>query len=71
MLAVRSQGIALLPKVFCAEEVATGALVVLAHDGTIPALPLYLVMPSRIHVPARVRAFIDFLTAPETRSFIH
>ncbi|PTL82999.1 LysR family transcriptional regulator [Vitiosangium sp. GDMCC 1.1324] len=64
MLAIRSRGIALLPRSFCAQEVASGALVALTHDGAIPALPLYLVMPSRRHVPARVRAFIDFLTAP-------
>jgi len=67
-LAVQSRGIALLPEGVCAEEVASGSLLRLFHDRPIPALPLFLVMSSRRHVPSRVRAFIDFLTMPEIRS---
>lgn len=68
MLAVQSRGIALLPEGMCSEDVASGSLVRLVHDGPIPTLPLFLVMPSRQHVPSRVRAFIDFLAKPEIRS---
>lgn len=64
-LAMQSQGIALLPENICKEEVRSGSLVRLSCAEPIPALPLYLVMPSRTHLPARVRAFIDFVTQPE------
>jgi len=67
MLAIQSRGIAVLPKDICTREMLSGTLVQLVHDIPIPALPLYLVMPSRRHVPARIRAFIDFLTTRETR----
>ncbi|WP_119459590.1 LysR family transcriptional regulator [Rhodospirillaceae bacterium SYSU D60014] len=70
MLATRSRGIALLPEGICTGEVASGTLLRLSCEEPVPALPLYLVMPSRRHLPARVRAFIDFLTAPEVRSLI-
>ncbi len=69
-LAIQSRGIALLPEGVCAEDVRSGSLVRLRHDRPIPALPLYLVMPSRVHVPARVRSFIDFLTTPAVRSSV-
>jgi DNA-binding transcriptional LysR family regulator len=69
-LAMQARGIALLPIGVCAEEVKSGSLQRLAHDEQIPALPLYLVMPSRRHVPTRVRAFIDFLTKPDIRASI-
>jgi DNA-binding transcriptional LysR family regulator len=69
-LAIQSRGIALLPVGVCVEEVTSGSLQRLPHDGRIPALPMYLVMPSRRHLPARVRAFIDFLTTPEIRASI-
>jgi DNA-binding transcriptional LysR family regulator len=70
ILAVQSRGIALLPEGLCTNEVASGALVRLPHDKPIAPLPLYLVMPSRLHVPARVRAFIDYLATAEIRSAI-
>jgi DNA-binding transcriptional LysR family regulator len=69
-LAIQSRGIVLLPLGVCAEEVNSGSLLRLTHDEPIPALPLYLVMPSRRYLPARVRAFVDFLVTPENRRSI-
>ncbi|WP_437332980.1 LysR family transcriptional regulator [Sorangium sp. So ce394] len=63
-LALQGRGIALLPESLCAEEVKSGALARLSSIHRVPALPLYLVMPSRAHVPARVRALVDFITDP-------
>jgi DNA-binding transcriptional LysR family regulator len=69
-LAMQSRGIALLPEKVCAQELATGSLLQLAHDEQIAPLSLYLVMPSRAHMPVRVRALVDCLTAPEKRETI-
>jgi DNA-binding transcriptional LysR family regulator len=66
-LAVQSRGIALLPENVCREEVLDGRLIRLAFDKPLPALPLYIVMPTRLHMPARVRAFVDFLIASGTQ----
>jgi DNA-binding transcriptional LysR family regulator len=70
MLAIQSRGIALLPEGICTGELTSGALLRLSYPEPLPVLPLYLVMPSRRHLPARVRAFVDFLTTPEVRSLV-
>jgi DNA-binding transcriptional LysR family regulator len=69
-LAIQSKGIALLPESVCKEEVLAGQLIQLAFDRPLPVLPLYIVMPTRLHVPARVRAFVDFLISTEKESSI-
>ncbi|WP_437721862.1 LysR substrate-binding domain-containing protein [Sorangium sp. So ce861] len=66
--ALQGRGIALLPESLCAEEVRSGALARLSSIHRVPALPLYLVMPSRAHVPARLRALVDFIADPENVS---
>lgn len=66
-LAIQSRGIALLPESLCQEEVRTGQLVRLSFVEPLPRLPLYIVMPTRLHMPARVRTFIDFLVSAETK----
>ena len=58
-LAVQSAGVALLPHATCEAEVAAGSLVELDCDCDFPELPLYLVMPGKRLLPARVRALID------------
>lgn len=60
-MAVQSRGIALLAQSLCENEVQSGELVELPCEGTLPDLPLYLVMPSKRLVPQRVRALIDHL----------
>lgn len=67
-LAVQAQGIALLPENLCIDDMSSGALLRLSYEPPMPSLPLYLVMPSRIHVPLRVRALAEHLKAPESRS---
>jgi DNA-binding transcriptional LysR family regulator len=70
-LAIRSQGVALLPEGMCVAELKSGALQEVNCDVRIAPLPLYLVMPTRRHVPPRVRTFVDFLTEPaRQRTFL-
>jgi len=70
-LAIRSQGVALLPEGMCVAELKSGALQEVKCDVGIAPLPLYLVMPTRRHVPTRVRTFVDFLTEPaRQRTFL-
>lgn len=64
--ALESRGIALLPTSMTQDEIRARRLVTLKFDHPMPTLPLYLVMPTRLHVPARVRALADFLVAAET-----
>lgn len=58
---VLGDSIALLPITFCQKEQETGLLKYLPDLMHLPTLPLYLVYPSRKHMPKRVRAFVDFL----------
>lgn len=60
-LAIESTAIALLPENLCKEEVTTSKLTKLRVNNLPPTLPLYIVMPTRKQMPARVRALIDFL----------
>lgn len=64
-LAIQSRGIALLPESICKQEVRAGQLTRLAFEKPLPVLALYVVMPSRLNVPARVRALVDFLISAE------
>lgn len=67
-LAIQSQGLALLPSTLCAAEEENGQLIAIEFRGTLPSLALYVVIPSRHHVPRRVRALIDLLVAEQKRS---
>ncbi len=62
-LAMAEQGIALLPK----NLVNPGELSLVPCGEVLPKLPLYIVYPSRIHLPVRVRKFIDFLLASQSK----
>ncbi|HEY9080740.1 LysR family transcriptional regulator [Magnetovibrio sp.] len=64
-LAIQSAGIALLPQSLCRQEVAAGLLVPLEFDKVLTDLALYIVLPTRQYVPARVRALIDFLVSTD------
>lgn len=60
--AVAGVGVARLPAIVCREAVADGSLTVLfAPAGGLPT-PVYAVFPSRTHLPARVRVFLDLLS---------
>lgn len=56
------EGIAVLPSFIAGPAVARGELVVLLRGWTIPELGAHVVYPSRRHLPAKVRALVEFLT---------
>ncbi|HEX4516729.1 MAG TPA: LysR family transcriptional regulator [Polyangiaceae bacterium] len=55
-------GIALMPRVVCAREEDSGALVRVLPSFTAKGADLFLLYPSAQHVPARVAALRDFIT---------
>jgi DNA-binding transcriptional LysR family regulator len=64
-------GIALMPRLVCAKDEAAGRLVRVLPGFHARGAGLYLLYPSAAHVPARVRAFRDFVARAfdATRSF--
>lgn len=54
-------GIARLPGLLAHEAIQAGRLVPLLDDQAPPPTPLHLVLPSGARLPARTRAFIDFV----------
>jgi DNA-binding transcriptional LysR family regulator len=59
--ALADGGIALLPRILCALDVAAGTLVRVLPDYEVRGAALYVVYPPSQHVPAKVSAFRDFL----------
>jgi DNA-binding transcriptional LysR family regulator len=59
--AARGAGIVLEPAFIVGPEIRTGRLVPLLQDFAPPPLPIYAVYPSRKHLSAKVRLFVDFL----------
>lgn len=59
--AVNAMGVAGLPTFMAAQALRDGRLVRVLPDWHGGALQLYAALPSRKHVPARTRAFLDFL----------
>lgn len=62
-LAMAGAGIVLEPDIVVGDEIASGALVRLLASFAPPPLPIYAVYASRRHLSAKVRAFVDFLSA--------
>jgi DNA-binding transcriptional LysR family regulator len=62
-LATAGIGICHEPDFIVAPELRTGALVPLMRDYSVPSIPIHVVYPSRRHLSAKVRAFVDFLFA--------
>jgi DNA-binding transcriptional LysR family regulator len=60
-LAVAGVGITREPDFIVAPEIRAGRLVPVLAGYTVPASPIYAVYPSRRHLSAKVRAFVDFL----------
>lgn len=59
--AVAGMGVAGLPTFMVAHDLQEGRLQRILPDWHGGALQLYIAMPTRKHVPARTRAFVDFL----------
>lgn len=60
-LAVDGQGIFRVPRFVLGDELATGKLVEILSDWSKPQIGIYMVYPSRKHMSAKVRSFIDFV----------
>jgi DNA-binding transcriptional LysR family regulator len=61
--AVAGLGVARLPAIVCRDAVSEGRLRVLAGLAPPMLRPVYAVFPSRRHLPAKVRGFVDALAA--------
>jgi DNA-binding transcriptional LysR family regulator len=59
--AARGAGIVYQPTFIVGDAVRAGRLVPLLQDFQAPPLPIYAVYPSRKHLSAKVRLFVDFL----------
>ena len=66
--AARGVGIVLEPAFIVGPEVRAGRLVPLLQDFEPQALPIYAVYPSRKHLSAKVRLFVDFLVERFSRA---
>ncbi|PCH80646.1 MAG: LysR family transcriptional regulator [Hyphomicrobiales bacterium] len=60
-LALDNTGITRVPDISCQAEIANGGLVTLLTDFNCPAVSIHALYPSRSHLAAKTRAFIDFL----------
>lgn len=60
-VAIRGQGIALIPRFIAAEALESGALTAILSDYVAPPLALYAIYPPTRHLSVKVRLFIDFL----------
>lgn len=59
--AADGQGVALLPQFRCAAQLDAKRLRRVLPQWSGPSIPLHAVYPTRRHLPARVRAFVDIL----------
>ena len=67
-LAVRGLGVVVEPDFIVAPEVRAGRLVRLLPGFELPRVPISAVYPSRRHLSAKVRAFVDFLAERFSRA---
>ena len=61
VLAANGTGIAMEPDFALGDEIDQGLLVPILTQFAPPATPIYAVYPSRRHLSAKVRAFVDFI----------
>ncbi|MBS1156643.1 MAG: LysR family transcriptional regulator [Proteobacteria bacterium] len=60
--ALAGEGIIRQPSFLVGEDLRQGRLLPLLPDYRVPDFTMYAVYPSRRHVPAKVRAFVDYMT---------
>ena len=63
LISAAGAGIAQAPDFIVAPDVRAGRLVPVLADHAPPAIPINAVYPSRRHLSAKVRVFVDFLVA--------
>ncbi|MEC5405497.1 LysR family transcriptional regulator [Paraburkholderia sp. MPAMCS5] len=59
--ALLGMGVAILPSYLIGRDLATGRLVKLLGDYELPEIEITIAYPSRLHLPAKVRTFVDHL----------
>ncbi|WP_233830419.1 LysR family transcriptional regulator [Paraburkholderia sp. ZP32-5] len=59
--ALLGMGVAILPSYLVDRDLASGRLVRLLDDYRLPPIEITIAYPSRLHLPAKVRTFIDHL----------
>jgi DNA-binding transcriptional LysR family regulator len=62
-MALLGRGVAMIPKFLCEEALVSGKLVHILKSWTSEAAPVHLLTPAQKEVPAKTRAFMDFLWA--------
>jgi DNA-binding transcriptional LysR family regulator len=62
-LALAGVGVARVPELLCAAAIADGRLVSLFPEQPAADGGIYALLPTRRHLPARVRVFLDLLAA--------
>jgi DNA-binding transcriptional LysR family regulator len=62
-------GVGAMPHYFVADDIAAGRLVRLFPDFALLGASVYAVYPSRQHVDAKIRTFVEFLSASLQRKF--
>ncbi|MGJ5068832.1 LysR family transcriptional regulator [Bradyrhizobium sp. SZCCHNS3002] len=60
-VAIKGQGVALIPRFIAADALESGALTAILADYAAPPLALYAIYPPTRHLSVKVRLFIDFL----------
>ena len=66
-MTLQSCGVGILPENLCMEELKNEQLIEVESSLKLPKLPLYVLYPSRDHLPLRVRKFIDFLMGSQEK----
>ena len=61
--ALAGEGIVCQPSFIVGDDLRAGRLVALLPDHPAPSVTVYAVYPSRLHLSAKVRAFVDFLAS--------
>jgi DNA-binding transcriptional LysR family regulator len=69
--ALLGMGVAILPSYLIGRDLASGRLVPLLGDYRLPQIEITIAYPSRLHLPAKVRTFIDHLVAHFQRTDEH
>ncbi|MBL4785819.1 MAG: LysR family transcriptional regulator [Cohaesibacteraceae bacterium] len=60
-MAVAGAGITRLPQMVCGPALEAGHLVMILEDYEFPPIPMSVLYPSRTHLAAKTRVFVDFL----------